>query len=308
MVKTSTKQQTNLQLEDIGDHITSIAADSVNLGLNFDCVLRTSTGAEIFCHKIILAMASDFLREILWSTMNEEMVYVTIPDVKSEILEAIIGLVYSGEICISCGDREEFLKICRLLKLKAIESDIKKGDVDVDEVEEEDNMEEEEEELVMEITKGEAEPGQETRFVVAHEMFPDDLDDEQMEDEKVYNFTIGKTEQNLLVALKEPAVKIEVTENMKEQLVKRLETLIQKSYTAWDSVQGPQVAEKDHKIRLVTQGKTLLKGFYVCVLCNKEISVVYTTGQQGKFKQWVNSNMKRHLLRIHSQKTKDKNK
>lgn len=120
--------------------------------------------------------------------------------------------------------------------------------------------------------------------------------------------TLEHEEMNIVVSVKEPTLKIEITDDQREQLIQRLESLIRKSYAAWDSVQGPKLAYKDHKIRLVTEGKTLFKGFYVCTLCKKDISVVYTTDRRGKFKQWVNSNMKRHLLRIHSHDGQTKNK
>lgn len=57
-------------------------------------------------------------------------------------------------------------------------------------------------------------------------------------------------------------------------------------------------------VQLVVKDNKLQKGVYQCSLCDKMISVVYTVDKKGKFRQWVNSNLKRHVIRAHTKNTK----
>lgn len=96
-----------------------------------------------------------------------------------------------------------------------------------------------------------------------------------------------------------PKPKIELDFGQKEILQKRLVHLIQKTYTNLGTRGHETLAQLDHRARLVFKDNLLLKGNFNCVLCDKDIAVVYTTDKKGKFKQWINSNMKRHMKRIH---------
>lgn len=96
-----------------------------------------------------------------------------------------------------------------------------------------------------------------------------------------------------------PKPKVAIDAEQEEILRERLHQLIIKTYQHLGTHGQQALVVKDHKTRLVVRENLLMKGNFNCVLCEKEIAVVYTTDKKGKFKQWINSNMKRHMLRIH---------
>lgn len=97
-----------------------------------------------------------------------------------------------------------------------------------------------------------------------------------------------------------PKPKLELDPDQIDSLKERLTQVIKKTYQHLGTRGHEKLMAMDHKERLVLRGNVLLKGNFNCVLCEKDIAVVYTTDKTGtKFKQWINSNMKRHMRRIH---------
>lgn len=263
MVKTSIKKRVNLEMEDFQDHITSIALECVNSGTACDCILKSGS-SELYVHKLVLSFSSDFLAEVLKST-SESMVYLTIPDVKTDILEWLIALMYTGEIGVPVDRRVEFIEACRLLRLKAVDDMVDDLFEANETIFEDERMLSEEEDI---------------EFVA-----------EELEIAGESSREIPKSK-----SLKQRVI---VDDSMKVSLTDKLDSLIRKSYGVWTKDKNMDLVDKDHKIRIVVVGDKLIKGLFDCCICGTEISVVYTTDKKGRFKQWVNSNMRRHLFRIH---------
>lgn len=232
-------------------------------------------------------------------------------------VKTIIHTLVSGEVSLSKQKRNEFLDACRFLNLKAV-ADLKCDNFDSDpppesyEVQEitveetEEDADEEEFEL-METTETLNEDEIEIREVIENAFAEETTQDRPKvrlksgELMKILNFRpeTRLPEKTRKSMAREPCVKVTIDAKHKEVLTHRLESLIKTSYATLNQNIGEEIARENHKARLIMDKNRLMKGLYDCILCGKEISVVYTTDKQGRFKQWVNSNMRRHLARKH---------
>ena len=77
-----------------------------------DVTLVSDDGKRVWAHKVVLASASSFFRDIF--QVDEEMEEYQVIDmkgVKSRLLRAMIDLVYNGETQVEQRECEEFLNI-----------------------------------------------------------------------------------------------------------------------------------------------------------------------------------------------------
>lgn len=91
-----------------------------NNGLACDCILVSAEKNQIAAHQMILSSASEFFRKILSEVPAAIEPLIHIPDAKSNVLEAILKFIYTGETNISTSHLTDFLELCEMLCIKGL--------------------------------------------------------------------------------------------------------------------------------------------------------------------------------------------
>lgn len=88
--------------------------------LECDCVLISAEGRRIPAHRIVLVASSEFFRKILSESPSHIELPTTIhlPDVNTCILEAIVKVVYTGQVSIGFNHLEAVFEFCKFLGIK----------------------------------------------------------------------------------------------------------------------------------------------------------------------------------------------
>lgn len=84
-----------------------------------DCILVSAEG-KMNCHQIVLSSASEFFRKILSEVPASIEPTIHIPDADSNVLEAMLKFIYTGETNISISHLTDLLELCEVLCIKGI--------------------------------------------------------------------------------------------------------------------------------------------------------------------------------------------
>lgn len=89
---------------------------------------------EYFCHRLILAAASDFLETVIETATPGTIPVILLPDVSVVVIEFVLKCIYYGEVQISAVHYADFVDTCKLLELKAPMDQVRQFDnIDEDE-------------------------------------------------------------------------------------------------------------------------------------------------------------------------------
>lgn len=90
-----------------------------NSHLESDCTLISEQGVRVQAHKIVLSSSSEFFRKILNELpVSVETPTIHIPDVNTQVLEAVLKFIYTGECNIASNYLTTLLEICNFLDIK----------------------------------------------------------------------------------------------------------------------------------------------------------------------------------------------
>lgn len=91
-----------------------------NNSIACDCILVSAEGKVSVCHKLILSSASEFFRKLLLEVPAASEPTIHIPDADSNVLEAMLKFIYTGETNISISHLTDLLELCELLSIKGV--------------------------------------------------------------------------------------------------------------------------------------------------------------------------------------------
>lgn len=341
-----------LQMENYPNDMTKVLYDEYQFGNSCDLVIKTGLEKhESFCHKIVLAFSSDFLRQLLSSITPGMAPVLLLPDIDSEIIDYLMVFMYLGQVRIPTEQYADFIDACKVLQLKGMSWDDEDQELIEDHVEESSEVLQTHETLVEEVPDKNTETKRKRTFLVDErleedsdlsgtedieldEMVTDYIEDDS--DATIFEvnqpteashskvrlksgylqdpfdatkvFPLPKASKRKFLPdtpvltlkraqhIRDPQQKIALNESNMTIIRQKLITAIMNVYKDLDF--------KLKDVQLVVKENRLQKGIYHCSLCDKMISVVYTVDKKGKFRQWVNSNLKRHIIRAHSKEGK----
>lgn len=323
-IKTKTVMETRikLQMESTSIHISQILQDGFYCGSSFDAVIKTGLEKhETHCHKIVLALSSNFLASVLNNANSGYIPVILLPDIKTDLINYILLYIYTGEVKVPNELYMDFIEACKFLELKGIVENIDQGfnqsQVDLLTVEDETNEIESEYEEVDDETCDFIEMEEENVTLIEDSNEEKSFAKVRLKSEYLKNDfiptstfrirdfgpkTLHQTEINkhrIPASLREPQTKIILNENNTRTLKEKLISSIEGAFKELEIKNKLNITGGVHKVRLVVKDSKLLKGEYTCILCNKTMSVVYSVDKSGKFRQWINSNLRRHIARIH---------
>lgn len=84
---------------------------------SFDLVFKTKD-QEIFAHQIMFAISTDFIKE--FHNNSTASLTVLLPDYSSKCVSCLIEYIYSGTTVLKDDIKDDFLQLCRELKLHNI--------------------------------------------------------------------------------------------------------------------------------------------------------------------------------------------
>merc|ERR1719471_2743630 len=103
-----------------GDHLYSSLSSLQSSSVLVDVSLVSDAGAEVMCHKIVLASASHLLRQLFQDNDKKHSV-VVMPGVSHHVLNQIVQFIYTGSIQLPEQDMNLFLSAASLLQMEKIE-------------------------------------------------------------------------------------------------------------------------------------------------------------------------------------------
>jgi len=107
--------QLKLKKNLIYEHCKSIYDSKFNGNFNFDTVFITKEKNEIQAHRIILIVNKCNLMKQL---DTDDCTKIILPDYSSDVVNAFIEFLYSGEVLIDLSHKEDFLSLCEHMMLK----------------------------------------------------------------------------------------------------------------------------------------------------------------------------------------------
>ena len=113
-------QKFNLKWEDFQTNVSksfrSLKAESEL----YDVTLVSEDEQLIQAHKIVLSASSDFFRNILRKSRNDNNTLIYLSGVESENLSLLLDYIYEGEVDVYEDNLGEFLKIAQKLKINGL--------------------------------------------------------------------------------------------------------------------------------------------------------------------------------------------
>lgn len=334
------QQRMCVQMENYPNYITKVLYDEYQLGNSCDLVIKTGEEKhESFCHKMVLAFSSDFLRQVLSTITPGTTPVLLLPDIGTDIIDYIMVFMYSGQVKIPSEKYTDFVDACKVLQLKGMSWNEEEQEIFEDHVEEsvevefDNNMESEENpaHFIDNSLEVDSEYSGNEIIDANEDMAPDYIEEESenvnvfdlsesiegnhskvrlkseyikspFDTSKIFRLPKSTKEHQMIQFtppinlrkephLRDPQQKISMNDNNITTIREKLITAILNVYKDLDM--------KLKDVQLVVKDNKLQKGVYQCSLCEKMISVVYTVDKKGKFRQWVNSNLKRHIVRTH---------
>lgn len=340
------QQRMCVQMENYPNYITKVLYDEYQLGNSCDLVIKTGEEKhESFCHKMVLAFSSDFLRQVLSTITPGTTPVLLLPDISTDIIDYMMVFMYSGQVKIPSEKYTDFVDACKVLQLKGMSWNEEEQEILEDHVEEsvevdfDNNMELEEKPAHFMDNSLEIDSEYSGNEVIdaSEDMVPDYIEEESenanifeisehiegnhskvrlkseyikspFDTSKIFSLTKVTKEHQMIQFtppsenhhritirkehhLRDPQQKISLNEENTTTIREKLIAAILNVYKDLDM--------KLKDVQLIVKDNKLQKGVYQCSLCQKMISVVYTVDKKGKFRQWVNSNLKRHIVRTH---------
>lgn len=85
-----------------------------------DVTIYTDDGHQIKSHRIVLAMCSDYFRDLFKKNQTPNCI-VCLPNISSGIVQKIFTLVYAGLVKLPQSEMQKFVKAAKFLKLKGFD-------------------------------------------------------------------------------------------------------------------------------------------------------------------------------------------
>lgn len=273
-------------------------------GRSYDLILKTGPEkSQWYCHRLILALSSDFLRKIIETAVPGTTPVLILPDIKTSVVKYLLLYMYKGEVHIPTEDYLDFIDACNLLELKGPVNndhppsivncpipddaldlpalDISASDPELDEIQDESvfypdqDMEDDSNDLSYQNHPGNYLEGS-FEGTINEGKYP------KQRRRRLYN-----TKQQ----------KISITPHEIVDVTQRLKNIIGCLYQSF----GISHLYKAEGIRLIMEGDKLLQGEHSCELCSRAIGVSYMINKRRNcFNSWINTSVRYHLIRVHN--------
>lgn len=90
----------------------------------YDTLLISADGNVFKSHRLILSGSSEFFYLLLKDIPLTEEPTIHIPDVESNVLDALLSFIYLGEVDMPMKLTTEFLDLCSYLQIKGVSASI----------------------------------------------------------------------------------------------------------------------------------------------------------------------------------------
>ncbi|XP_063700444.1 uncharacterized protein LOC134830792 [Culicoides brevitarsis] len=270
---------------------------------------------EYYCHRIMLASASNFLRMVLRTATPGTIPVIILPDVNYTVVDYVLMYIYYGEVQVPEVKYADFVEACKLMDLKApIDEVIQFVDDDEDEEEEE-----EDDEFIDSSEYGDIEAGeiQDVEFLDGTESQNSQETDTKpkiqnppLPQPKHYrvslteNSRIGQYQPQQRMRMSKGGSKfetkrIDATPSVRKRAQECLVLSVQRAYNSLGIVISAMIQTKIKESRLVIENNQLVRGITCCGICNFQINVAYRVSRNTGFIVYSNHSLKQHLTRKH---------
>lgn len=286
------KQNVTLQMENYGGAMSRAVLNEFFEGRSYDLILKTGVDKkETGCHRMILALSSEFLRKIISTAVPGTIPVIILPDIPTSVVQYLLLYVYKGEVAVPSEVYQDFIEACNLLELKGSQEDVNMVSI-----------------VDTEINLPPLDIGVKMECYEIDDDSEDDSNDlmyqdyqgsyfEEISDNVVPPNNIQKkTKRENYVSQQ----KISVTPDQVESLRGRLKTVLKCVYEACNSGFTERIAENIERTKLIIHDDKLIKAEHACGLCNTVIPVSYMIKKRtGRFQAWINTSVRSHLSRSH---------
>lgn len=235
-----------------------------------DMVLKTGPDKkEIYCHRLMLIAASDFLREAIAAGTPGTIPVILLPDVKVAVIDYILMYIYCGEVQVPATHYPDFIDAFRLLMLKGSFEQIEQVQVPennlVDHGELEGTVEVEDEQISVEDSDVEIMEYNESSVADAAEPEgPSEVVTNQMEQRAVE--PSGQKKNKI-------KIKPKMTPEINELIQTRLSKSVQSAYKRHGATLSANVESNIQDSKLVILDNKLIGATHNCAFCGKSYSI-----------------------------------
>lgn len=315
-IRKSVRQNITLQMQNYEDQMTKALFDEYNEERSYDLILKT--GPEKFetsCHRIILALSSDFLRKIIATATAGTTPVIILPDIKTSVVKYLLLYMYKGEVEVPPDVKTDFIEACNLLELKGPISNNNTPKIpDFLNTDDEIHL------LPKCINEMVAipEPGEiqnESVFFADQDMEYNGMEDDSNDfmyqqpegnyiegsSDAIYNANDSGTAQLPRRRRKHQKRqnKISVTPKQIVDVTQRLKNIIRSLY---DSLEINYMNKPDGN-KLILENDKLLEAEHCCAICGRAIGVSYSINKRtSRFEAWINTSVRNHLMNVHNLK------
>lgn len=266
-----------INMSNYGAEMTQSLYNEYYEGHSFDVILKTGPEKSATgCHRLILALSSDFLRDVILTATPATTPVIILPEISTSVIKYVLLFMYKGEVHVPLDLCVDFIDACNLLELKGISH-------------------------VNELPSFVDGPVLDEAIhfpVFMNDGREQDFDEVMQEFEPFQNVTDATNqEENKRLAIgKRWKVhqKISITPEQMMVLKESLRRTVRSVYESF----GLNYLDYENGVELIMQGDKLLKGSHFCELCGRRISLYYIKGA-SQLVVWTKAGIKRHFERVH---------
>lgn len=255
---------------------------------------------EYFCHRLMLAAASNFLKTVIDTATPGTIPVILLPDISFTVIDYLLMYVYYGEVQVPEEKYADFVEACKLLELKAPIDQVYQfyNDDEEEEMDAQPSIKEEydEDDDLVEVDVGDVE-----QIEVS--------DSETSEDATMEKWKVeGHGRENDTKRTKTSKFesrKIEATPQVMRSAKECLMLSVQRAYKNVGVSVTPKLLTNVKESKLVIEDNKLMRGTHNCALCGYELGIAYRVSRSTGFIVYSNHSLKVHLLKKHQDRIKN---
>lgn len=255
---------------------------------------------EYYCHRIMLACASDFLRMVIKTATPGTIPVIILPDINYTVIDYVLMYIYYGEVQVPEEKYADFVEACKLMDLKA----------PIDEVIQFVDDDEDEEEVFEEYEYGELEAGE-----IQDVEYFDDSEGTTSDDNYKrpplpqphhirggminhrYGFLPHRMRNKGLSKFE--TRRIDATPTVRKKAQECLILSVQRAYNSVGVELTPGLQTKIKTSKLIIDDDKLVRGVTDCGFCGFQVNVAYRVSRNTGFIVYSNHSLKTHLTKKH---------
>lgn len=296
--KTLVQKRIKIQNDDLMSKLTkSLYEDTFDENcFTPDLILKTGPEkCEFYCHRLIFAASSDFVRTIIATATIGTIPVILVPDLKTSVMQYVLKYIYLGETMVPFDKYVDFMEACNLLQLKGPINEMKPVSQDVPQFE--DSLE-----VSLKVqtnNQDDKAKGQNEKEPFIREMSveSDESEEPNIEGLEVENLTREAKASNNIQNYKTRRELKELTPAKKTVYENRLMFCLTNTYKKHRVLINSKVEKRIKSSKLIIEKMRLLKGEHMCGLCGVQIFLSYNA--RGNSLSWFNTALSKHLKRFH---------